>query len=47
LGITNGIEDFVIGIKGVEFVRKSPPLKPKEAKTPQRFDINHLYPYTD
>lgn len=47
LGVSDGIRDLVIGIAGVELVRKSPPLKPKEAEPPKFFDINNLYPYTD
>jgi hypothetical protein len=47
LGITNGIEDFVIGDKGVELISSAPPVIPEKAKGPQLFDINNLYPYTD
>jgi len=47
LGITNGIEDFVIGDKGVELISSGTPLIPEKAKVPQLFNINNLYPYTD
>jgi hypothetical protein len=49
LGITNGVEEFVIGAQGVELIseQKKIPLIPEEAKGPQLFDINNLYPYTD
>jgi hypothetical protein len=46
-GITNEIEDFVIDGKGIQLIAKSKklPLIPEEAKGPQLFDINNLYPY--
>jgi hypothetical protein len=46
LGISNEIESFVIGPRGVKLISR-PPLIPEEAKAPQLFDINHLYPYID
>jgi hypothetical protein len=47
LGVTNEIEDFVINEIGVELAVKSKYIAiiSKEAKTPQLFDINNLYPY--
>ena len=47
IGITNGEEDFVIGINGVEVISSAPPVIPEKAKGPQLFDINNLYSYTD
>jgi hypothetical protein len=49
LGITNGIEDFVIGVDGVKLISetKENPLISEEVEVPQLFDINNLYPYAD
>jgi hypothetical protein len=44
LAITDNTVDLIIGVGGVELAKKIP-LIPEEAKVPQLFDINNLYPY--
>lgn len=46
LGISNGVEDFVIGVRGVKIIKKGK-VKIEKPIEPQRFDENNLYNFND